>query len=196
MNALPIRILGVAANIVITLLVIIEFWITAYKFPLSFHDVYHIFPHSENPTISNSPRAFLSTHILLALILIFVTCLRLLSRYLPATPQNKIRADKLASLHAAAHILFVLFIFLNCWNLGPLSWYQAMIVNLLGIILTSILLEWNYLRLYFVVLSVPALVEIIILYQRFTDCVVNHFNQNFYDHVWHSLGCPFIPPHH
>jgi len=173
---------------VIVLLTLIELYITTYKLPLSLNDVYSIFPHSQEPIVSNSPRLFLFFHIILVLGLIVLTCTRLIIKYV-----NSQYDKELKKIHFALHAAFVWTIVFNIWNLGPLPWYWAVTVNAVGLVLTSFLLNRNWLRLYFLVLSTPALLEIYILYQGYNSCVVRQFNQNYYDGVWRTINCPFIP---
>ncbi len=133
------------------------FAMTCYKIPLIFKGSYQIYPWQDpsEAVISNSPSFFLYVHLISALILTVFAGVRALADCTGASYESK---KDLTVWLSTLHTFFCLCVMANCWNLGDLVWWQAIIANLSALGILTYLI--NRPLPYFLFLLTPIYVEI------------------------------------
>lgn len=115
-----------------------------YKFSRFFLEEYRIFPWSTPGQLSSSPSLWLSIHLVSALLLQFVTGLRL-------------QDERFAPIHRPIHYLFCGLVLINVWHFGEASYLFA---TLLQGSLIAVMLWRQQGWIYFFTLSSAPLLEI------------------------------------
>lgn len=180
-----------------TFLLFAEIYITAYKVPLAMETPYHIFPWSQDGFVSQSSSIFLVLHILTALALLVVTWLRIIvpkwfPRYFELT--SKAFQARFKKIRWGFHGIFCFLVLTNCMHLGPLSMEKAIAVNIVGILLLSVFESFP--RIYFLILSTPALFELVSLSVLWRDCELRRQNEIFSPYKPTIESCSFLHPYH
>lgn len=173
-------------------------YITSYKLPLSLQRPYHIFPWEEDAHISASNPVLLSSHIFLSLVLLTMAWLRVVGDTFLPHYYNRLRKpirDNVNYIWMVIHMTFCLAVLLNCWNLGGIPWWQAIIANVSALILLTYFRRFPI--VYFLILSIPVLLESYLLISQYFECMSANFLHLFNPIFRNSMmGCPLIPRVH